>query len=69
MPAYGLIYLLVGARILPGIGRRLYGKEEGWRGRERGCRRRGAVACWRRGGGGARVRLGFRVPAPLGAGQ
>jgi hypothetical protein len=35
---------LIGARVLPGLGRRLYGWKGGWRGWRRGRRRHGAVA-------------------------
>ncbi|EMS57065.1 hypothetical protein TRIUR3_11959 [Triticum urartu] len=61
--------LLVGTRVLPGLGRRLYGKEGVGRGRTRGGRRLGAVVRVRGGDGDDRRRLGFSVPAPRGAGQ
>jgi hypothetical protein len=44
---------LVDARVLPGLGRRLYGWKGGWRGWRRGRRRLGAVAAREEEGGGA----------------
>ena len=61
---------LIGTRIIPGLGRRLYGKEGVARGRRRGRRRVRAVV--RAGeGGGARGerRLGLGRPTPLGVGN
>jgi hypothetical protein len=45
--------MLIGARVLPGLGRRLYGWKGGWRGWRRGRRRHGAVAAREKEGGGA----------------
>jgi hypothetical protein len=44
---------LIGARVLPGLGRRLYGWKGGWRGWRRGRRRHGVVATREEEGGGA----------------
>jgi hypothetical protein len=44
---------LIGARVLPGLGRRLYEWKGGWRGWRRGRRRHGAVAAPEEEGGGA----------------
>jgi hypothetical protein len=44
---------LIGARVLPGLGRRLYGWKGGWRGWRRGRRWHGAVAAREEEGGGA----------------
>nr|XP_040249220.1 spidroin-1-like [Aegilops tauschii subsp. strangulata] len=46
---------VVGARALPGLGRRLYGEEGGGRGLDRNGRRAGAVSRGGGGGGDARV--------------
>jgi hypothetical protein len=45
--------VLIGARVLPGLGRRLYGWKGGRRGWRRGRRRHGAVATGEKEGGGA----------------
>jgi hypothetical protein len=44
---------MIGARVLPGLGRRLYGWKGGWRGWRRGRRRHGAVAARKEEDGGA----------------
>jgi hypothetical protein len=44
---------LIGARVLPDLGRRLYGWKGGWRGWRRGRRRHGGVAAHEKEGGGA----------------
>jgi hypothetical protein len=52
---------LIGARVLPGLGRRLYGwkgRRRGWR---RGRRRHGAVAAREKEGGGALEAAAARV--------
>ena len=60
---------IVGARVLPGLGRRLYGKEGGRRGHEHGGRREGAVTHGEEAAAMRGRRLRFRVPAPRVAGQ
>jgi hypothetical protein len=42
---------LIGARVLPGLGRRLYGWKGGWRGWRRERRQHGAMAAHEEGGG------------------
>lgn len=58
---------VVGTRVLPGLGRRLYGKEGVGRGRARGDRRLGTVLRVGGGGEGDRRRLGFRVSGSSGS--